>query len=175
MLTIYRQSPLFLFEPSMSSWHHYNIIALLWPHLSTYDFTMTSLTPPWYHHQNTIKTPWYRSCNLTCSYLDHLVITSPWLSTQSCIRTSQALWLAVIASGQQTVHLLDLTFETGIVTSTRVLSKIDIRWPCLDSTSRAIDYHGRQVLFRRFAISNLVGAYKDLGKTRRTQGRVYHI
>ena len=79
MLTIYRQTPLFLLEPLMSPWHCYDLIystmtydiTTLWHH---YDFiysTMTSFTPLWHHPQNTINTLQYHSSNLTCSYLVH--------------------------------------------------------------------------------------------------------
>ena len=138
MLTILGQTPLFLMKPLMSLWHHYDfitffhdIITPLWYHHST----MTSFTYLWHLSPNTINTPQYRHSNLTCSYLVHLVITLPWLSTQSHIWTSQALWLAVIASGQQTVHFSDLTFEAGVVISTRVLPEIDTHRPRLNSTS----------------------------------------
>ena len=62
----------FLLEPLMSSWHH------LWhhPHLWHHSYIITPLwhhsyiiTPLRRHPQNTINTAWYRSLNLTCSYL----------------------------------------------------------------------------------------------------------
>ena len=34
ILTIYRHTPLFPFKPSMSPWHHYDIITPLWPHFT---------------------------------------------------------------------------------------------------------------------------------------------
>ena len=56
MPTILGQTPLFLYEPSMSSWHHYDIIPTmtspshhydfitpLWPHLPTYDIIPRTL------------------------------------------------------------------------------------------------------------------------------------
>ena len=45
--------------PMTSPLHHYDPISYPWPHF----------TPLWHHCQNTINTPWYHSCNLTCSYL----------------------------------------------------------------------------------------------------------
>ena len=76
----------FSYEPPMSSWHHYDIAlhydlipTPLWHHtppmtspLHHYDlisYLWPHFTPLWHHHQNTINTPWYCSCNLTCSYL----------------------------------------------------------------------------------------------------------
>ena len=64
-----------LLEPSMSSWHHYDI-TYLWHHsyitmtsFSTYDLIPLHFTPLRRHRQNTINTRRYRSLNLTCSYL----------------------------------------------------------------------------------------------------------
>ena len=79
MLTITGQTLLFLYEPLMSQWHHYDIIPTMTSLLYHYDliplhswhhpYLWLHFTPLRCHHQNTINTAWYRSLNLTCSYL----------------------------------------------------------------------------------------------------------
>ena len=72
MLTILEQTPLFLYKPLMSPWHHYDIIPThdiiitsLWPHflpMTSFFLTMTSSAE---HYKYAL----ILSCNLTCSYL----------------------------------------------------------------------------------------------------------